>query len=103
VCACARQALRKAGLGDANLAQLAAWNMQLQAAFERMANIKEYRCALHPPASCQLPECLMPAAVAGPAHQPVAGQEPDARGACCGRPLLCEATEGCLTRATSSV
>ena len=37
------QALRKAGLGDANLAQLAEWHLQLQAAFERMANIKEYR------------------------------------------------------------
>ena len=38
------QALRKAGLGDANLVQLACWNEQLQAAFERMANVKEYRC-----------------------------------------------------------
>ena len=38
-----RQVLRKAGLGDANLAQLAEWHLQLQAAFERMANIKEYR------------------------------------------------------------
>lgn len=36
--------LRTAGLGDAQLAQLASWVLQLQVAFERMANTKEYRC-----------------------------------------------------------
>ena len=39
------QALRRAGLGDAQAAQLAAWAQQLHAAVERMANVKEYRCA----------------------------------------------------------
>ncbi|CAL8461728.1 g1259 [Coccomyxa elongata] len=37
------EVLRSAGLGDAQLAQLAAWNFQLHLSFERMANIKEYR------------------------------------------------------------
>jgi hypothetical protein len=38
--------LRTAGLGDAQLAQLANWVLQLQTSFERMANTKEYRCVL---------------------------------------------------------
>ena len=37
------QALQTSGLGDGHLSQLAAWNLQLQMAFERMSNIKEYR------------------------------------------------------------
>ncbi len=37
------EVLRSAGLGDAQLAQLADWNFQLHLSFERMANIKEYR------------------------------------------------------------
>ena len=39
------QALRRAGLGNAQAAQLGAWAQQLHAAVERMANVKEYRCA----------------------------------------------------------
>ena len=39
------QALRRAGLGDAQAARLGAWAQQLHAAVERMANVKEYRCA----------------------------------------------------------
>ncbi len=46
--ACGRQALRRAGLGDAQAAGLAAWGQQLHAAVERMANVKEYRCARAP-------------------------------------------------------
>ena len=41
------QVLQTSGLGDGNLSLLAAWNLQLQMAFERMANIKEYRCCLN--------------------------------------------------------
>lgn len=37
------EVLRSAGLGDAQLAQLADWNFQLHLSFERMSNIKEYR------------------------------------------------------------
>lgn len=39
----AMQVLQTSGLGDGHSSQLAAWNLQLQMAFERMANIKEYR------------------------------------------------------------
>jgi len=48
VAAGGRQALRRAGLGDAQAAGLAAWAQQLHAAVERMANVKEYRCARAP-------------------------------------------------------
>ena len=50
------QVLQTSGLGDGNLSLLAAWNLQLQMAFERMANIKEYRCCLR-----LLPFCMLSA------------------------------------------
>ena len=37
------QVLRKAGLPDSQCGQLAAYGLQLQTAFERMAATKEYR------------------------------------------------------------
>jgi len=37
------QVLQTSGLGDGHLSQLAAWNLQLQVAFERMSTVKEYR------------------------------------------------------------